>query len=94
MKNIVLLVAWVPSQQLLFGGCLVKSLDARNLGNVGEADLINWPATLQKISVANVNAKIVITGHGEAGGLELVRHTLTLHMKHQESNMAASGDGS
>ena len=32
-------VAWIPSHKVLFSGCLVKSLDAKNLGNTKEADL-------------------------------------------------------
>jgi len=72
------IVAWIPSKKILFGGCLVKSLDAGNLGNTREADLKNYPATLKRVREKYSNAKIVIPGHGRPGGLELIDHTIEL----------------
>ena len=43
------IVAWIPARKVLFGGCLIKSQNAENLGNTKEADLINYPATLKKV---------------------------------------------
>src|SRR5262249_49923015 len=37
------IVVWFPAEKLLFGGCLVKSEAATDLGNVAEADLVSWP---------------------------------------------------
>jgi metallo-beta-lactamase class B len=71
-------VAWLPKQKILFGGCLVKSLDAQSLGNTSDGDLMAFPVTLKKIKAAYQNAKIVVPGHGDWGGLELVDHTLRL----------------
>jgi len=72
------IVAWVPARKILFGGCLVKSLNARNLGNTEDADLINYPATLKKVREKYSGAKIVIPGHGRLGGIELIDHTIEL----------------
>jgi metallo-beta-lactamase class B len=72
------IVAWIPARKILFGGCLVKSQNARNLGNTDEADLINYPATLKKVREKYSEAKIVIPGHGRPGGIELIDHTIEL----------------
>jgi len=72
------IVAWIPARKILFGGCLVKSLNARNLGNAEEADLINYPATLKKVREKYSGAKIVVPGHGRPGGIELIDHTIEL----------------
>jgi len=72
------IVAWVPARKILFGGCMVKSLNARNLGNTEEADLINYPATLKKVREKYSGAKIVVPGHGRPGGIELIDHTIEL----------------
>jgi metallo-beta-lactamase class B len=74
-------VAWLPKQGILFGGCLIKSLDAQSLGNTSDGDLVAYPATLKKVKAAYPNAKIVIPGHGDWGGLGLIDHTLKLCKK-------------
>ena len=72
------IVAWIPSRKILFGGCLVKSLNARNLGNIKEADLVSYPATLKKVKERYSEAKIVVPGHGRPGWIELIDHTIEL----------------
>ena len=72
------IVAWIPSGKILFGGCLIKSLNARNLGNTKDADLKSYPATLRKVRKRYSEAKIVVPGHGRPGGIKLIDHTIEL----------------
>jgi metallo-beta-lactamase class B len=72
------IVAWIPARKILFGGCLVKSLNAKDIGNAEDADLVNYPETLKKVKERYPDAKIVVPGHGEPGGLDLVDHTIRL----------------
>ncbi|MBN1506004.1 MAG: subclass B1 metallo-beta-lactamase [Sedimentisphaerales bacterium] len=71
-------VAWLPKQQILFAGCLVKSLDAQSLGNTSDGDLTAYPITLKRVRAAHPNARIVVPGHGNWGGPDLIDHTLEL----------------
>lgn len=71
-------VAWLPKQKVLFGGCLIKSLDSQSLGNTKDGDLEAYPTTLRKVQTAYPHAKIVVPGHGDWGGPELIGHTLKL----------------
>ena len=41
----------------------------------------NIPATLKKVKTAYRNARIVVPGHGDPGGPELIDHTLKLCSK-------------
>ena len=75
MDNIVV---WIPSEKVLFPGCLVKEMNAKGLGNTVDGDLLAYPKTLQKVLRKFPDAKIVIPGHGAIGGIELVRHTMEL----------------
>lgn len=73
------LVVHVPQARLLFGGCMVKSADAKTLGNVKDAHIRDWPASIAAVetrygSVTNV----VVPGHGKPGDLRLLRHTSEL----------------
>jgi metallo-beta-lactamase class B len=72
------IVAYVPARKILFAGCLVKSLNAKDIGNTEDADLVNYPITLKKVKERYSDAKIVVPGHGRPGGLDLIDHTIRL----------------
>ena len=72
------IVVYLPEEKILFGGCMLKAMNWNSLGFTGDADLEAWPSTLKKVLDAYPDARIVIPGHGDAGGLNLVRHTLEL----------------
>ena len=69
------IVTWIPSEKILFGGCLVKDLDSTNLGNLSDAKIDEWLPTIRKVRARFPDAKIVIPGHGQIGGKELLEHT-------------------
>jgi len=75
------IVVWIPSEQILFAGCMVKSLNSKNLGNTADGDLIAYPKTIDKLIRKFPSAKVVIPGHGEFGGIELIKHTRELLTK-------------
>ena len=72
------IVVWIPSEQILFAGCMVKSLSSKNLGNMADGDPIAYPKTIDKLIRKFPSATIVIPGHGEFGGIELIKHTREL----------------
>lgn len=72
------IVVWIPSEKILFPGCLVKSMNSRTLGNTADGDLKAYPATIKKVMDKFPEARIVIPGHEPFGGPELLRHTLEL----------------
>lgn len=74
-------VVWLKKDNILYAGCLVKEVSSKNLGNVSEADVKGYPKTLKNVLKKYPNAKIVIPGHGNYGGLELVNHSLELTKK-------------
>ncbi len=74
-------VVWIPSEKILFGGCLVKESAASGLGNTADGDVQAWPGTIQKVIDKFPSAGIVIPGHGQVGGRELLLHTLSLVSK-------------
>ena len=74
------IVVWIPSEQILFAGCMVKSMGSNDLGNTVDGDLKAYPITIDKLIDKLPNAKIVIPGHGQYGGIELIKHTKDLTM--------------
>ena len=68
---------WIPSEKTIFGGCMVKSMDAGK-GNLADANVEAWPGTIEKIKSICPSARIVVPGHGDAGGQELLDYTIAL----------------
>jgi metallo-beta-lactamase class B len=75
------IVTWIPSEKILFAGCMVKSINSQDLGNTADGDLIAYPGTIDKVFNKFPTAKIVIPGHGQFGGLDLIIHTKELSAK-------------
>ncbi|MCP9234914.1 subclass B1 metallo-beta-lactamase [Lewinella sp. JB7] len=71
------IVTYVPEGEVLFGGCLVKSWGAGK-GNLEDADVSQWSATIERIREAYPNVRHVVPGHGPAGGPELLDFTIDL----------------
>lgn len=71
------IVAYFPSEDIMFGGCLIKEVDA-NKGYLGDANLKEWSNTVEKIKKEYPNVAIVVPGHGEFGDEKLLDYTIRL----------------
>ena len=60
---------------------MCKSLNSENLGNIADGDLSEYPKTIDKVINRFKSAKVVIPGHGQIGGLDLLLHTKYLTTK-------------
>jgi metallo-beta-lactamase class B len=72
------IVVWIPSEGILFPGCMCKSLDSDNPGNIADGDISEYPKTIDKVIDKFKSARIVIPGHGSPGGPELLVHTRSI----------------
>jgi metallo-beta-lactamase class B len=72
------IIVWMPTKKILFGGCLVKSINSKGLGNLSDAVVSDWDLTIKKIMVRYPDIKTVIPGHGNYSGSELLSHTIDL----------------
>jgi metallo-beta-lactamase class B len=78
------MVVYLKEPDVLFGGCLVKSVSSRDLGNLENANIESWKIVIEgMLSVFTNKSTIVIPGHGEPGGKELLAHTYGLLKKKQ-----------
>jgi metallo-beta-lactamase class B len=70
-------VGYFPSENVMFGGCLVKEIDASK-GYLGDANLAEWSNTVTKVKQGYPNVKIVVPGHGDYGNQQLLDYTIKL----------------
>lgn len=70
-------VGYFPSENIIFGGCLIKAIDAGK-GYLGDANITEWSSTVEKIKKEYPNVKIIVPGHGEYGNKRLLDYTIKL----------------
>lgn len=71
------IVGYLPDEKVLFGGCLIKSVKAGK-GNLEDANVTEWSKTVEKIKKEIPDLNIIIPGHGNHGGTELLDYTIQL----------------
>ncbi|HLP20517.1 MAG TPA: BlaB/IND/MUS family subclass B1 metallo-beta-lactamase [Chitinophagales bacterium] len=76
------IVLWFPAEKILYGGCFIKSTDARDLGYTGDADVKEWPVAVKRVQDKFGKPQYVIPGHGNWRNKKSPEHTLRLLRKH------------
>ncbi|HOI31723.1 MAG TPA: BlaB/IND/MUS family subclass B1 metallo-beta-lactamase [Bacteroidales bacterium] len=72
------IVIWFGSHKILYGGCLIKSTESKNLGNIADANLQEWKPTIKKELRKYPRPKYVIPGHFGWESNKGLQHTLKL----------------
>ncbi|MDG1904924.1 MAG: subclass B1 metallo-beta-lactamase [Arenicella sp.] len=70
------LVIWLPEQQVLFGGCLIRSFEWGSLGFTGDASIGRWASSVQKVKDKFNPITLVVPGHGKPGDATMLDHTM------------------
>ena len=70
-------VGYFPSENVMFGGCLIKEINASK-GYLGDANVADWSNTVLKVKNAYPNVKTIIQGHGSFGDSKLLDYTIKL----------------
>lgn len=71
------IISFIPSENLIFGGCMVKELNAGK-GFLGDANEKEWSNTIRNVKKAFPSAQFIVPGHGKPGGQELLDYTIGL----------------
>ncbi len=79
-------VVYFHNRKILFGGCMVKSLESKGPGFTGDANMQEWPESIEKVLKRFKNARIVVPGHGNWGDTKLLNHTIELLVNYNEKN--------
>lgn len=72
------IVCYVGKDKVLFGGCMVRSMETQSAGNLSDANFSDWPKTINKIQKKYKKTKYVIPGHGNYGSKKLLEHTVEI----------------
>lgn len=69
------IVIWFKKDRVLYGGCLIKSTDDTTLGNLGDADVNAYAATVQNVITRYKKPSFVIPGHNGWQTTSSLNHT-------------------
>lgn len=72
------IVIWFGKEKILYGGCFIKSTEATDLGNLNDANIIEWEKALKKVQHKFKNPKFIIPGHQSWCSTNSLNHTLQL----------------
>lgn len=74
------IVGYFPSENIMFGGCLIKEINAAK-GYLKDANTNSWSSTVEKVKTAYPNVKVIVPGHGKYGDEKLLEYTIELFKK-------------
>ncbi|GMQ60730.1 BcII family subclass B1 metallo-beta-lactamase [Vallitalea sediminicola] len=71
------IVVYYPRKKVLFGGCMVKSVKSKNLGNTADANIERWLESIKKLKIRfdEKSVDVIIPGHGEASNCSSLETT-------------------
>lgn len=70
-------IGYFPYEKIMFGGCMIKEVKAGK-GNLEDANVKAWSATVTRLKNKYPDVQKVIPGHGKTGGTELLDYTIKL----------------
>jgi len=70
-------VGYFPSENVMFGGCLIKEMNATK-GYLQDANVNDWSATVEKVKKEYPHVKVIVPGHGKYGNKKLLNYTIEL----------------
>jgi metallo-beta-lactamase class B len=72
------IVIWFEKEKILYGGCLLKSTDDHDLGNLADANVRDYAMTIKDLQKKCKNPAFVIPGHGDWNSTASLSHTLKM----------------
>jgi len=72
------IIIWFKKEKILYGGCLIKGADAKNLGFLGDANTAEYETTLKRVQKKCSNTKHIIISHSDWNNINSLRHSIKL----------------
>ncbi|OSZ77390.1 subclass B1 metallo-beta-lactamase [Chitinophagaceae bacterium IBVUCB2] len=80
------IIVWFKKEKILYGGCLIKGVDAENLGYLGDANVTEYATTLKKIQKKCSDPRFIIISHSDWNNINSLKHSLQMAKKLRKRN--------
>ena len=75
-------VVYLQKRKILFGGCMILSMQHMRPGFTEHANMDEWPVSVKNVNKKYPSCNLVIPGHGPPGSQELLEHTVAILEKY------------
>jgi len=75
------IVLWIPTENILYGGCLIKGAKALDLGNLADADEKAYAQTLINVRDKYSDPHYIIVSHSDWKSTKSLKHSIKLAKK-------------
>lgn len=75
------IVLWFDKEKILYGGCLIKGAEAKDLGFLGDGNKSEYEATLKKVQKKYHQPKFIIVSHHNWNNNKALVHSIKLAKK-------------
>ena len=80
------IIVWFDKEKILYGGCLIKGADAQDLGYLGDANILEYEMTLEKVHKKCPDPKLIIVSHHDWKNNNSLKHSIKLARKLKRKN--------
>ena len=80
------IIIWFKKEKILYGGCLVKGVDAENLGYLGDANVTEYASTLKKVQKKCRKPRFIIIAHSDWKNINSLKHSLMMAKELKKKN--------
>jgi metallo-beta-lactamase class B len=72
------IVVWFKKEKILYGGCLIKGVDADNLGYLGDANVAEYATTLKRVQKKCKKPKFIVIAHSDWKNTHSLKHSIKM----------------
>jgi len=87
------IVVWFEKEKILYGGCFVKSTEAKDLGYLGDSDVKEWAQSIKKVQAKFKNPQYIIPGHDGWTNIKSLDHTMKMVHDYNLSSTTSQKSG-
>ncbi len=80
------IIIWFEQEKILYGGCLIKGADAKDLGYLGDANATAYYATLKNVAQKCAHPKHIIISHSDWNNKNSLKHSIKMAKKLRRKN--------
>jgi metallo-beta-lactamase class B len=75
------IIIWFPKEKILYGGCLIKGVQDKTLGYLGDANINEYETTLRKVKKKCTAPNYIIISHSDWNNNNSLQHSIKLAKK-------------
>jgi len=80
------IVIWFNKEKILYAGCLIKGVDAENLGYVGDGNVTEYESTLKRVQAKFRTPKFIIISHSDWNNINSLQNSIMLAKELRKKN--------